>query len=157
MSNGLAQFVDAPKIDQRVDRASNLLIQGKLSELIEIYEFMRKWRREKTELRKFIAGQAMRDGIATIRNDQGFLTAAAFFWQVSDPYDAARSREWPAHAPEGKYLFFPACFIRKDSRGPVKTVRDLLRRSFERCPKATRAAWIRDENPKLVHVMKMRK
>lgn len=79
MSNGLAQFVDAPKIDQRVDRASNLLIQGKLSELIEIYEFMRKWRREKTELRKFIAGQAMRDGIATIRNDQGFLTAAAFF------------------------------------------------------------------------------
>ena len=157
MSNGLAQFTEVREEPEvAVTSHASLSLQRRLSELIEIYEFMRKWRKEKSMLRKFIAGQAMRDGIATVRNQEGFLVATAFFWQVSDPYDAARIKDWPPHEPEGKYLFFPVCYIRKDSRPGVALVRKLLKISFNRNPHAKRAAWVRDENPKLVHVMKMR-
>jgi hypothetical protein len=132
-------------------------IAYKLSEVMEVYELiipsLKKDKKQK--FREFIAQQVLIDGMVTHRDDKGDLIAAAFFWHVSDPYDVVDKSGFPGQDPNGKYLYFPICYVHPDNRQAPKIIKALLKKAFKIVPTASRAVWQRDppRDSRVMHIL----
>ena len=77
------------------------------------------------------------------------IVGVAFSWHISDPYDVELYRGYPGEDPNGRYLYFPMIWVHDDHRsGSLDTgvVSELILKSFQRAPSATRMAFIKEYN-----------
>lgn len=122
-----------------------------IEEMIRVYDFL-AGKLGKEDARKYVAAHAARNSVEYIDNEDGEITGAAIYWQISDPYDV-EIYGYPGEDPAGKYLYFPVLFVEHNgSSGPtsISGIKRLLAKCFLKSPRARRAAFHRPRDGRRV-------
>lgn len=126
-----------------------------VGDYIEVYELLRAYKGPDFA-RRMVEAHADRDPpfISVVKRNER-VVGVAFSWQVSDPHDIEELNGFPGEQRGAKYIYWPLVYIEPKARMNGGIFPELVMRSLNSCPGASRLAFHRRNRLHIISLLRL--
>ncbi|MHA2263671.1 MAG: hypothetical protein ACXAEN_14845 [Candidatus Thorarchaeota archaeon] len=125
-----------------------------VGDYIEIYELLRSYKGPDFARRMVEAHADHNPSYICVAKREDRVVGVAFSWQVSDPHDIEEINGFPGEQKGAKYIYWPLVYIHPEARLNGGIFPELVLRSLDSCPGASRVSFHRRER---LHIISLKR